>query len=365
MKKYFYGENIEVTDNAECIKVSSVVDTSYTFVTPAIAHRFETKFAITDGRFDCLQLVFEDSIDPNIRFTVEIDNSYSETENAPLRINGVALRYRPWAGFDGLRDFYFVYDELNKIIQDDASLKNAIFNADGSVFEGFPSGLVYVTMNVIGVDGGAEIAWKNYGGQILSESDYDTIAPSIKLSNDYASKYAINTVAEIYSAVAADVLSPEVYTKMTVIDPNGKVINDVNGLRLENVPFDRSYFINLEMYGSYSVKYSAMDWMEREQDYPFALLVVDDKAPEITVNGSISYIRHLINIAKLFENAPTYFRCIDLGHKGVSEVNLYLGGNALHILDSYHRTLVASLVKPCKYLVSVKYLSRAVFFDND
>ena len=287
MKKYFYGENIEVTDNAECIKVSSVVDTSYTFVTPAIAHRFETKFAITDGRFDCLQLVFEDGIDPNIRFTVEIDNSYSETENAPLRINGVALRYRPWAGFDGLRDFYFVYDELNKIIQDDASLKNAIFNADGSVFEGFPSGLVYVTMNVIGVDGGAEIAWKNYGGQILSESDYDTIAPSIKLSNDYASKYAINTVAEIYSAVAADVLSPEVYTKMTVIDPHGKVVNDVNGLRLENVPFDRSYFINLEMYGSYSVKYSAMDWMEREQDYPFALLVVDDKAPEITVNGSI------------------------------------------------------------------------------
>jgi hypothetical protein len=86
---------------------------------------------------------------------------------------------------------------------------------------------------------------------------------------------------------------------------------------------------------------------------------------KITVNGSISYIRHLINIAKLFENAPTYFRCIDLGHKGVSEVNLYLGGNALHILDSYHRTLVASLVKTLKYLASVKKLTAAVFFDNN
>ncbi len=287
MKQYFYGENIVVTDSSESVNVSSAVDTSYTFVNPVIAHRFETRFSIIDGRFDCLQLVLEDSKDPTVRFTIEIDNAQGQIENAPLRINGVALRYRPWAGFDGESDFYFVYDEVNKILKDDASLKQVVTNADGSAFEGFPSGLVYVTVNTIGVNGGAELAWKNYGGQILSESDYDTIAPSIKLSADYASKYSINTVAEIYSAVAADVLSPEVYTSMTVRDPNGKIVTDVDGLKLENVPFDRSYFINLEMYGSYSVKYSAMDWMEREQDYSFALLVVDDQAPEITVAKEI------------------------------------------------------------------------------
>ena len=287
MKKYFYGENIEITDTAESVKVKAVEDTSYTFVNPVIAHRFETKFLITSGGFDCLQLVFEDSKDSNVRFTVEIDNAQGEPEYLPLRINGVALRYRPAAGFDGKRDFYFVYDELNKILQDDASLKTVLTNADGSAFEGFPSGLVYVTINVIGVYGKAEIAWKNYGGQILSNSDNDIIAPSIKLSQDYASKYSIGTVAEIYSAQAADVLSPEVYTKITVRDPNGKIVTDVDGLKLQDVPFDRSYFIKLEMYGSYSVKYSAMDWMEREQDYPFALLVVDDQAPKITLEKNL------------------------------------------------------------------------------
>ena len=286
MKKYFYGENIEVTDDAESIKVSAAVDTSYSFVTPVIAHGFETKFAITSGSFKCLQLVLEDSQDPSIRFSIEIDKSQSQTENAPLRINGVALKYRPWAGFNG-GEFYFAYDELYKTLQVETSYKTAITNADGSAFEGFPSGLVYVTVNVSGVIGGAEVTWKNFGGQILSESDYDTIAPSIKLSAEYASKYSINTVAEIYSAVAADVLSPEVYTSMTVRDPNGNIVTDVDGLKLENVPFDRSYYINLEMYGSYSVKYSAMDWMEREQDYPFALLVVDDQAPVITLDGKI------------------------------------------------------------------------------
>ncbi len=287
MKKYFYGKNIEVTDSAESIEVSSSVDTSYTFVNPVIAHRFETKFSITNGSFNCLQLVLEDSKDPSIRFTIEIDNSKNPAENALLRVNGVQLRYRPWAGFYNGNDFYFLYNEIAKTLEVDGMLKKAIVNADGSAFEGFPSGLIYVTVNVIDVDDGAEIAWKNYGGQILSESEYDTIAPSIKLSADYASRYSIGTVAEIYSAVAADVLSPEVYTKMTVRDPNGNIMTDVNGVRLEDVPFDKSYFIKLEMYGSYSVKYSAMDWMEREQDYPFALLVVDDQAPEITVDGEI------------------------------------------------------------------------------
>lgn len=288
LKKYFYGEDIEVTDSADSIKVSASVDTSYTFVNPVIANRFETKFAITNGGFDCLQLVFEDSKDSNAKFTVEIDKSRNATENAPLRINGVALRYRPLAGFNGASDFYFVYDELNKILQDDTSLKQVITNADGSAFEGFPSGLIYVTVNVIGVDSGAEIAWKNFGGQILSSSDNDIVAPSIKLKDIYASKYSINTVAEVYSAIAADVLCPELYTSMTVKDPNGKIVTDVNGVKLENVPFDKSYFIELKMYGSYAVKYTAMDWMERKQDYSFALFVVDDQEPEITLAGTIA-----------------------------------------------------------------------------
>ena len=286
MKKYFYGENIEVTDSADSVTVRAETDTSYTFVNPVIAHKFETKFAITDGQFECLQLVLEDSQNPNIRFTVEIDKSQSQTENAPLRINGVTLRYRPTANFTNKNTFYFVYDETKKTLQDDVSLKNVITNADGSTFNGFPSGLIYVTAKVIGVNGGAEIAWKSFSGQILSNEEYDIVAPSIKLSNDYASKYKINTVAEVYSAVAADVLSPEVYTLLTVKDPNGKVVTDVDGLKLENVPFNRSYFINLEMYGSYSVKYSAMDWMEREQEYPFSISVVDDQAPVITVDGT-------------------------------------------------------------------------------
>ena len=172
-----------------------------------------------------------------------------------MRINGKTVKYRPWANFDNGSDFLFIYDETNYSLQIETSFRSTITNADGSVFTGFPSGRIYVTMNVMGVAGGAKIGWKSFGGQILSESDFDTIAPSIKLSADYASRYSINTVAEIYSAVAADVLSPEVYTSMTVKDPNGKIVTDINGLKLQDVPFDRSYFVTLEYYGSYTIEY--------------------------------------------------------------------------------------------------------------
>ena len=284
MTKYFYGENIEATADKNSVTVNATTATSYTFVNPVIAHKFETKFFISGGDFTCLQLVLEDSKDPNVKFTIEIDKSNSQTENAPLRINSVAKRYRPLANYYNGKDFYFSYDELNKVLRDDASLKADVINTDGSAFTGFPSGLIYVTVNV---NGSASISWKNFAGQILSNNEYDIIGPSIKLSADYASKYQLNTVAEIYSAVAADVLSPEVYTSITVKDPNGNIMTDVDGLKLENVPFDRSYFIKLEMYGSYSVKYTAIDWMEREQEYPFALLVVDDQKPAITLEDEI------------------------------------------------------------------------------
>lgn len=298
MAKYFYGENIETSATDEGVKVSSTQDATYTFVTPVIADKFETKFAITSGNFTCLQLVFEDAYNSNERFTVEIDKSENGAENALLRVNGVQTKYRPWGSFYNKTDFLFAYDEMNKMIKADGSYPLYITNADGSAFEGFSSGLIYVTVNVIGVNGEAQVIWKNYAGQVLSNKEFDTIAPSIKLSADYDSKYSIGTVAEIYSAVAADVLSPEVSTKMTVRDPKGNIITDVDGLLLKDVPFDRSYFINLELYGSYIVKYSAMDWMEREQDYSFSILVVDDQAPEISLEGTM---KTEINVNQKFE----------------------------------------------------------------
>ena len=55
---------------------------------------------------------------------------------------------------------------------------------------------------------------------------------------------------------------------------------------LYNVPFDRSYFVTLEYYGSYTIEYYSEDWFGREQEYYYALFVADYEAPIISLMGT-------------------------------------------------------------------------------
>ena len=288
MTKYIYGENItKVASNAD-IKVSSTTDTEYQFITPVIAHKFSMKFAITQNEFACLQLVFTDYADASRQFTVEIDKSADETQNALLRINGVATRERASAGFYDGDVFAIYYDDVAKSFQEGALLKQEVKDAEGNLFAGFSSGLMYVSVRVIGVEGTAEVAWNNFAGQVLSNLDVDTIKPSIAISSEYNSAYAYQSVCEIYPAISADVLCPETYDCLTVYDPNGKVVKDINGLTLAGVPFTQSYFIELTSYGSYSVVYSSRDLFGREQTYYYAVFVPDVTEPVISLQGEVA-----------------------------------------------------------------------------
>ena len=286
MSKYFYGENITSVADSDSVKVSSTVDTEYTFINPVVGHKFEMRFAITQNEFSCLQLVFADAKDPSIQFTLEIENAGADEENALLKINGVATRERTSAGFHDGNVFTIYYNDTTKLIQEGVLLRQSVYNADGSLFEGFPSKLMYVTARIIGVEGNAEITWMNFGGQMLNDYDVDTIKPSIAISKEYESNYEYQSTCEIYPAISADVLSPETTGGLTVYDPEGNIVTDIEGTLLSNVPFDRSYFVTLEYYGSYTIEYCSEDWFGREQEYYYALFVADYDAPIISLMGT-------------------------------------------------------------------------------
>jgi hypothetical protein len=244
------------------------------------------RFAITQNEFSCLQLVFADAKDPSIQFTLEIENAGADEENALLKINGVATRERTSAGFHDGNVFTIYYNDTTKLIQEGVLLRQSVCNADGSLFEGFPSKLMYVTARIIGVEGNAEITWMNFGGQMLNDYDVDTIKPSIAISKEYESNYEYQSTCEIYPAISADVLSPETTGGLTVYDPEGNIVTDIEGTLLSNVPFDRSYFVTLEYYGSYTIEYCSEDWFGREQEYYYALFVADYDAPIISLMGT-------------------------------------------------------------------------------
>lgn len=285
MSKYFYGDNITAVANDDNVTVTATADTEYQFINPVIAQGFKVQFSIVENEFTCLQLVFTDSENENIQFTIEINKSEMEGQNALLMINGVETKYVMPAGFYDGKAIYFEYDDVNKLLQDDAILKQPIKNADGSLFEGFPSYKLYVTARVLGVTGNASVAWTSLGGQVLSSMDVDSIKPSITVTNDYKSSYSYQEVCEIFPAVAADVLSPETENSLTVYDPSGNVVKDINGLTLKDVPFTQSYFISLQNYGSYSAVYTSIDNFGRKQTYHYAIYVTDNIAPNIVFTG--------------------------------------------------------------------------------
>ncbi|MBQ7373275.1 MAG: hypothetical protein IJW64_01765 [Clostridia bacterium] len=288
MGKYFYGEGITSVADENCVVVSSTTDVEYEFINPVIADKFEMSFAITKGNFDYLTIILEDSVDSSVKIEIEIERALGNT-NLPLTINGKAMRDPAQAGFNDGGDFNFFYESTSNVLSNDASFKYVVKNEDGSVFGGFPSGKIYVRVIVKDVEYGetAEVSWKNFGGQSLKYNEYDSIKPFVSILGNYKSSYQLGEVGEIFPAIAADVLSPELITSLTVYDPAGNVVKDVDGLELLEVPFNRSYFINLEVYGGYSIVYWAQDYMEETIRYYRALYVTDSDAPVITLDGEL------------------------------------------------------------------------------
>ena len=95
-------------------------------------------------------------------------------------------------------------------------------------------------------------------------------------------------------------LDPEVITSLTVRDQTGQVITSLDGVKLENVSFNRDYEIKLSSYGSYLVTYEARDTNgSGRASFTYAMYVADLEKPEITVsknNMKEASLNKVINI---------------------------------------------------------------------
>ena len=301
LERYFQGEKITSAATRSSVTVSATENAEYMFINDLVADNFSVSFAISQNKFSTLQLIFTDSVDESVCFTIEIDKGAEGGENALLRINGVATKYRPSAGFYGGNNFFFTYDNVKGCLTDDKDLEAFIKNADGTAFAGFPSGKMYMRVKMLGVAGESSVAWKSISTQVLSDVKTDSIRPMISVLGAYKSNYQFGTVAEIYSAVAGDVISPEVYSSLSVRTPGGEYVKDIEGNLLNKVPLGRSYFISLEQYGSYSIVYTAEDANGRDRSYYYSISVIDDVKPTIkltNLNATTAKVGETIKIAE-------------------------------------------------------------------
>lgn len=167
-------------------------------------------------------------------------------------------------------------------------------NTDGgAAFSGFSSGLVWLQIEMQEVTGAAAYKIASINNYPFTEVTRDLVAPNIVLLSDYGGSYAIGDIYTIGRAVAADVLSPRVDFTLTVRDPQGNVVRDVNGVLLENADPGTEYSFEITQLGQYQVSYTAA---ENEAFTPrpntarlgFVVNVEDSVPPEITFGGSLA-----------------------------------------------------------------------------
>ncbi len=164
---------------------------------------------------------------------------------------------------------------------------------DGRTFEGFASGLVFVEFEFNGVttsqDYNSKILVKTVSNQNMTYTiernanyvDNDNVGPELLFASKMVnSRTTINSEFVVSSAVAYDFIQMgSSYANVKVKDPSGNTII--------NEKLAESKKITLNKYGTYTIEYRAVDKLGTATTKTFNVVVYDNEAPSIIVNGTI------------------------------------------------------------------------------
>ncbi len=173
---------------------------------------------------------------------------------------------------------------------------------NGEAFEGFTSGLVDIDVKMEQVKGASSLVVTQMGSQSLRSSvQFDNGKPDIAVDGLYTVSAVPGQKIKIFSAMAADVIDYNIEGHVSVQDPDKNYVVALDGTELREVSFDKEYEIELSIFGTYTVIYSAKDTKGNEQRYTVAIGVYDFEKPVITIDGKIKATAKLGDEVKLPE----------------------------------------------------------------
>lgn len=276
------GVSVERADTSVRITADRS-DGCWSFARELIAENFETELRAVKGQnnFEALRLTLTDMKDPSVSFTAKFIN---DGDCMRLELNGTIIELT--SSFIDMGTMVIGYRNGNLSI---GSTKVAVSKTDsGAAFEGFPSKWLYFELAFEGAEANDAYDFVSLNGQPFSNASSDRIRPRIVVLGSTGGSRSIGSQVTIPAAMAGDVLDPVIKFYLTVNDPQGNPISDINGQKLENVDPSLEYTFTVEQYGQYNVVYTAMDTFNgREENYNYVINVEDETAPEIVLNGEI------------------------------------------------------------------------------
>ena len=289
VKNYVYGKDVSTSYKDEAgewytgVGITANADSAlcgWTFATPQLANDFSIIFGgiAEKSNFEALTVTLTDSKNENekisVTLTVKSSGATMIVGDAAVDVSGTSLA-------NG-KDYTVAYSD-GKFSFGGVSME-ATTTLDGEAFTGFSSSLVYVTVDMINAKAGAGYELLTVNGANLSRRKLEVFAPSFEILGEFGGNQSLNAVYEIFPAVANDVFSPNTSLTLTVTAPDGTIVTDNNGVKLERVAPDKAYYITLTQYGKYQATYAIAeeDWVaENPLSLVKTFFVIDEVAPQV------------------------------------------------------------------------------------
>lgn len=280
LKDFFIenGGNVDITEDGTVISLAhgENVQTAY----PVAAQDLVLRLTLDGTAQSELSVKLEDAADDGIaiKFKLYYYNGYVAISSDN---NG---KYVTGSAFNG-GQLYLYFDYSDNSLKDALGNSLTVFGKSvrGDVFEGFPSGEVYLTFTCEKNGVKATIVRiSNQGFLSYSYKNGDTQGPIVSLSEYTDEETTVNYGERItvLSAKGTDVLSAGAECFVTVIDPAGNVV-------LQQTLADVNREITASVYGAYSLVYTAKDVSGNATTKFYTVRVKDDEKPQITYTGKV------------------------------------------------------------------------------
>lgn len=276
LNQFFVCKDVETSATENNVVLKPVAEgATAAWATPLLAEGFSLIFS-TDKIGSCTVLL-EDYEDPTQKLEIIIKTStgvavVNGTRNYPLTKSGA--------------NYILQYDPISNTLSD-GKTKLVPLDAQGNTFSGFSSGKLYLTMKYEKLEPNAIVKVLSINAHNLNDRTFDMLKPGVSVLGETGGKYIIGDKATIYKGATADVVSPFCTFYVNVLDPDGEIVTNADGVRMEQVYPDRNYTIELTKVGAYIVQFYSEDADgNKEKNISYALNVLDLVAPVLSAPAS-------------------------------------------------------------------------------
>ena len=278
--KFFYaGDVAKFTAERKLMRIQTATEgATVEFINALPSRNFSINLnAYKNSNFSTLNIFIKDSVDPNVQLKI----SYVDprTDNSRVIINDDEIYKTKDFEYDTQT---FTYSEESNMM--DFNTDVLIDLPDG--FAGFPSGLINVSLSFENVTGTAELELYRINNQTITNAKSDGFAPQLWLEVSSRETYRINEVVSLGNIYFGDVLDPSSEVYVSVLSPNGDVVDSTEGKPLKDFKYVGNisdFDFRVTEYGDYYISFTVKDSTGNKKTYGYTIDVKDIVPPTATL----------------------------------------------------------------------------------